>query len=257
MGLIITGCNGKNKGRLDAFLMKPRSPVSGLEYIVLPPDALSITSIRVSEINNLTQRVRPDGKIVLPLLGEVFVAGKTPKEIESVIIEASKEYYKEADVSVQVTGYFSQKFYVFGQVAQPGPIQWTGSDTLIDVLARVQPTHLARPEKIKVIRARPPRKGGYLPPPDEQMDEVKRAYEAAGFNETGAEEMTVNLMAMMRTGDMSRNILLCPDDVIYVPPNPFAAVGLALQTILFPTRPVAEVIRLPYEYDLYYSRGMR
>jgi len=70
-----------------------------------------------------------------------------------------------------------------------------------------------------------------------------------GLTKVGAEEITVDLMAMVKTGDLSHNILLKPDDVIYVPPNPFAAVGLALQEMLFPTRPIMQVIRMPYEIE--------
>jgi len=239
-----------NRGRLEAFLQEPRSPVSGTEYIVLPPDVIAISSVHITEISGLSQQVRPDGKIALPLLGEVFVAGKTPKEIEGSIIEASKEYYKKADVTVQVVGYNSQKYFVFGQVSQPGPFRWTGCDTLLDVLAVSRPTQLAWPERIKVIRARRPTKGGYLVPADkEERKNIKRQYKAAGKSKTGADEIIVNLKAMVETGDLSQNVLLFPDDVIYVPPNPFAAVGLALQTVLFPTRPVLEAVRMPYAVE--------
>ena len=73
----------------------------------------------------------------------------------------------------------------------------------------------------------------------------------------GADEVVVNFNAMMKTGDLSHNILLRPNDIIYVKPHPFAAVGLALQQILFPTQPVMQAIRLPsaMEYTLDSDRG--
>jgi len=251
VGMTNFGCN-INKGRLEAFLQTPRSPVSGTEYIVLPPDVLEISSIYITEINGLTQQVRPDGKIVVPLLGDIMVAGKTPKEIEELIIEAAKEYYKKADATVKVLGYNSQKYYVFGQVSRPGPFRWTGCDTFLDALAVSQPTDLSWPEYIKVIRARKPTKGGYLRPgTEEDPNSMERAYKAAGKNKVGANEVTINLKAMVEQGDLSHNLLLRPDDVIFVPPNPFAAVGLALRTVLFPTRPVIEAIRLPYDVEYY------
>lgn len=250
-----TGC--QDRGRLEAFLQTPRSPVSGTEYIVYPPDVISISSVRVAEINGLSQRVRPDGKIVLPLLKDVFVAGKTPEQIEAAILEASKEYYEEGDATVNVTGYLSQKFYIFGQVGRPGPMPWTGTDTLLDVLATVQPTPYAWFEEIRVIRAPEPQQGGYLPPAGEDKKEFKRRNKEAGLNKAGSEEVMIDFKAMMETGDLSHNILLRPNDVIYVQPHPFAAVGLALQQILFPTRPVLEAVRLPYamEYNLDRDRG--
>ncbi len=250
-----SGC--QDRERLKAFLQTPRSPVSGTEYIVYPPDVLTLSSVRISEINGLSQRIRPDGKIVLPLLKDVFVAGKTPEQIEEAILEASKEYYEEGDVTVQVTGYLSQKFYVFGQVGRPGPMPWTGADTLLDILATVQPTPYAWFEEIRVIRAPEPQRGGYLPLEGEDKKEFKRRNKEAGRNKVGADELVVNLTAMMKTGDLSYNILLRPNDIIYVKPHPFAEVGLALQQLLFPTRPVMEAIRLPYamEYSLDSDRG--
>jgi len=142
------GCGNKKIDLLNSFLQSRKVPVSGYEYIVLPPDVLSISSVYITELQQQVQQVRPDGKIVLPLFGDVFVAGKTPKEIEGAILDATKEYYKKGDVTVQVTGYNSQKIFVFGQVARPGPMPWTGCDTVVDALARVQPNQYAWPEML-------------------------------------------------------------------------------------------------------------
>jgi protein involved in polysaccharide export with SLBB domain len=241
----LSGCK-VDRGRLEAFLQEPRSPVSATEYRVYPPDVIAITSVRVGEINGLSQRISPDGKITLPLLNEVFVAGKTPKEIEAAIIEVSKEYYDEGDATVQVSGYLSQKFYIFGQVARPGPVPWTGTDTLLDALATSKPMPHAWFERIRIIRGPKPQQGGYLPPAKEDRKEFKKQNKEAGLNKAGAEEVMVDLNAMMKSGDLSHNILLRPNDIIYVQPHPLAAVGLALQEMLFPTRPVLQALRIPY-----------
>ena len=225
------GCgSSKNVKQLRGFLQEPRSEVSATEYRVLPPDVLSVSSRHVSEINNQTQQVRPDGKINLPLVGEIFVAGHTPQEIETSLTEAAKSYYQQVDATVKVVGFNSQRVYVFGQVFRPGPVPWTGNTTLLDVLAQVQPTELAWPQRIKVVRGQEPMRGGYVP---------------ASKKGEGGEEMMVNLMDMVKSGDLSRNVLLQPDDVVYVPPNPFAAVGLTLSNILFPARTVLEAVRIP------------
>jgi hypothetical protein len=50
---------------------------------------------------------------------------------------------------------------------------------------------------------------------------------------------------MVQKGDASRNVMLQADDVVYVPPNPLAAIGLAIQQVLFPIRPGAEMIGAP------------
>jgi protein involved in polysaccharide export with SLBB domain len=235
---------------LNAFLQKPRAPVSAVEYRVLPPDVISITSRHVTEIANVTQQIRPDGRVNLPLLGEIDIAGKTPKEIEDLVKDKAKAFYEEGqvDATVTVTSYSSQRIFVFGQVTTPGPLPWTGRDTLLDVLAKAQPTFLAWPERIIIIRGDEPQTGGA------EVQMVKSGEKE--FHKTGIRPervdsprhtMIVNLNAMIVDGDYSNNILLRPNDVVNVQPNPFAAVGLALQSILFPVRPVLEAVRTPAE----------
>ena len=286
------GCGGKHE-RLKAFLQEPRSPVSGAEYRVLPPDVLQINSIHVSDIDNFKVQVRPDGKINLPLLGEVMVAGNTPAEIEAVLKARSREFYEEVDATVQVSEFRSQKIYVFGQVLRPGPMPWTGTDTVLDVLAQVQPMPTAWPERIVVVRGKTPIRGGYLPPskkdkdrdkkdkagkcdpemhepeppteelpvakPKEDEDKkekfvtveeaTKMTAEAAKAAEAGdgsdAHVMKVNMMHMIEKGDLSQNVLLRPGDTVYVPPNPFAAFGLAMQQVLLGIQPAASTIQVP------------
>jgi polysaccharide export outer membrane protein len=271
MALLTVGC-GDDK--LKTFLRQPRSPVSGTPYAdtyrVLPPDVLGIYSVRVPEINNVHQVVRPDGMINLPLVGEILVNDLTPKEIQAKIEEACKKYYREVDATVQVEVFNSQKVYVFGQVTRPGPQPYTGATTLLDVLAISQPTIIAWPERIKVVRGARPTRGG-VPEHKDVKQPVKQAEppETSGVakpkavaEETGpkpaetpapaAEQpkkkgdlppdedqnkavvMIVNMKQMVERGDLSKNVLLQPDDVVYVPANPVAWVGLALQQILLP-----------------------
>ena len=223
-----------NAAEVDGFLQKPRTPVSAAAYRVLPPDVLLITSRTVPEINQVTQQVRPDGKINLPLLGEIYVADKTPKEIEEALVKAAGEYYERADATVQVVQYNSQRFYVFGQVGMPGPVPWTGRDTLLDALAKAQPTVLAWRERVIVLRGAMPTEGGRA------TTQPSAAYSVTGVHppakDNPPKKLVVNMMAMVSSGDMSNNILLKPNDVIYVQPNPFAKVALAIETIFSPVR---------------------
>jgi polysaccharide export outer membrane protein len=229
--------------QIKAFLLTPRAPVSGVEYRVYPPDAIAIVSRDVPEINGVTQQVRPDGKVNLPLLGELSVAGKTPKEIEAALNELSRTYYKEVDATVTVAGYRSQSFYVFGMVSRPGPMAWTGRDTLLDVLAKARPTTLAWPERILVVRGDEPQVGGHAP--EKSSWQYARTGVRPERKDQPRRRMVINLMAMVSSGDLSNNILLMPNDVVYVQPNPFARVGLMLQNLLFPIRPAVETVTMP------------
>ncbi len=229
--------------QVNAFLQKPREPVVGVEYRVMPPDSLLIISRHIPEITGLTQQVRPDGKINLPLVGEIYVAQKTPREIEQLILASARPYYEQVDVTVTIAGYNSQKYFVFGEVTRPGPRPWTGHDTLLDVLADAQPTFMAWPERIIITRGDSPKEGGR-----EAQDNPDR-YKYFGVRpmdrDNPRRSMVINMMAMVETGDLSSNVLLEPNDVIYVQPNPFAKVGLAVQSLLFPVRPGIEAIGTP------------
>jgi polysaccharide biosynthesis/export protein len=249
---VLMGCSQGDServkiARLQSFLQRERNQICAIDYRVMPPDVIAISSNYVREIGEIAQQIRPDGKISLPLLGDVYVAGLTPDEIRQEIQVAARQYYKKADVTVYVIQYNSQKIYVFGEVARPGTMPWTGSDTLLDVLAQTQPTLLAWPEKIKVIRSGRPRRGGYLP--DEAMFEGCADNMVEITNENGAQELTIDLTAMVKSGDMSHNILLQPDDVIFVPPHPLAAVGLALQQVMFPLGQLRDVAGVPAGID--------
>lgn len=232
---------------VEAFLTENRSPVSGTEYRVLPPDSLSIASDTVTEINGLNLRIRPDGKINLPLLGELEVAGKTPAEIEDLLVKAAGKYYERADVTVQITGYNSQRYYVLGHVSGGGAQAWTGTDTLLDALARARPTDMAWVERVRVLRAEEPTKGGYSH--GLTSEEHEKEYSGTGVHPETEEhqrhEMTVNLLAMMEEGDLSNNVLLKPDDIVYVQPHPFAEVTLFLRKILMPVNPVISTVTAP------------
>jgi len=250
----LVGCGQDRDAQLRQFLQQKRSPVTGIEYRVLPPDIISISSRNIKEIDGISQQIRPDGKISLPLAGELFVAGMTPEEIRREIEAAVLRFYKKVDATVYVSGFNSQRIYVFGEVSRPGPLPWTGTNTLLDVLSMTQPTLLAWPEKIKIVRAKQPRRGGYIPGEEvegQNMDDPEGVSQDI-TNKSGAQELTVDLMAMVKTGDMSHNVLLQPDDVVYVPANPFASVGLAFQQILFPARGAVNTIRTPGDVDTEY-----
>ncbi len=241
LAAMTSGCYDARE--VQAFLRKPRQPVSGIEYRVMPPDSLLITSQHISEINGVRQQIRPDGKINLPLLGEVTVAAKTPRQIEAEINKQARKYYEEVDVNVQIVGYHSQKFYIFGEVRRAGPFAWTGHDSLLDVLARAQPSFLAWPQRIIVVRGSSPQEGGQ----EDRSPSLKYTFQGVHprRDDCPPRKIVINLWAMVRSGDMNNNILLLPNDVIYVQPNPLARLGQAIQSLLLPISPAAETVEAP------------
>ncbi len=237
-----SGCYSYDVEEVNNFLQEVPAPVSGLEYRIYPPDVLTISSKGIEELQEITQMVRPDGKVNLPLVGEISVADKTATQIEAEIASKAREYYEQVDVRVVVSQFASQHFFVFGQVGIAGRRVWTGRDTLLSALADAQPTFLAWPERIILIRGNDPQVGG------KAMDSSKE-YKKKGIHPEDPDDprktMTFNLLAMIKKGDLANNVFLQPGDAIYVQPNPYARIGLAIQTFLFPARSVTQSVTMP------------
>jgi polysaccharide biosynthesis/export protein len=97
-------------------------------------DMLSINVWKEPDISRSIP-VRSDGKISLPLVGEVQAAGQTPLKLEQEIAGKLKSYISEPEVTVIVQQINSQKFNVLGQVARPGSYALTNSATVLDAIA--------------------------------------------------------------------------------------------------------------------------
>ena len=69
---------------------------------------------------NKTQIVRPDGKIVLQLVGEVLAAGRTPNELTQELLKKYERFLKQVDIAIFIESYGSRTVYVGGEVVKPG-----------------------------------------------------------------------------------------------------------------------------------------
>ncbi|MFQ6049326.1 MAG: polysaccharide biosynthesis/export family protein, partial [Phycisphaerae bacterium] len=76
----LAGC-GPSRQDLEVFLASHEQVVSSGQYRVAPPDVIAISATLAPVIDGQVQPVRSDGKISLRLLGEVKVAGLSPKQI--------------------------------------------------------------------------------------------------------------------------------------------------------------------------------
>ena len=89
-------------------------------YLLGPEDVVQVL-VWKDETLTRTVMVRPDGKIALPLVGEVQAAGLTPAELANGVKKSLQKYYKELpEVSVIVTEINSVSIFVLGEVAIPG-----------------------------------------------------------------------------------------------------------------------------------------
>ena len=97
--------------------------------------------------------VRPDGKISMPLLKEVAIAGLTPAQAEKTIAEQLDQFIKGANVTVVVSQINSKKIYLLGAVKKEGTISFTYRMTVMQALSEAGGlTDYAKRKKIYVIR---------------------------------------------------------------------------------------------------------
>lgn len=103
-------------------------------YIIGTDDLLAINVWKEPEISR-TVPVRSDGKISLPLVGELTAGGETPLQLEQEITKKLESYISEPEVTVIVQDSKSRKINILGMVARPGSYLLTGSTTVLDAIA--------------------------------------------------------------------------------------------------------------------------
>jgi len=208
----LAGCYSSNPEDIQAFVKPYEVDVTSEDYILQPPDEIEIHCSQVPEIHLRRQYIRPDGKISFEALGEIEVAGKTPGEVASLIQkEVEKLYTLPGDhpVDVHISLFISKRFYVLGQVRQPGPRNYTGRDSLLTALAQAQPSPTAWEQRVQVIR------------PSAQLDIPPKIFE-------------VNYAKMIAQGDTSKDVLLAEGDIVYVPPTIPATIAMTIEEFLTP-----------------------
>lgn len=97
-------------------------------------DVLSINVWKEPDISRSIP-VRSDGKISLPLVGEVQATGRTPLQLEEDIAGKLRSYIAEPEVTVMVQEIRSEKFNILGQVMRPGSYPLEVATTVLDAIA--------------------------------------------------------------------------------------------------------------------------
>jgi polysaccharide biosynthesis/export protein len=104
------------------------------DYRIATGDKLRIEVYKDNQLSQSLQ-VRPDGKITLPLLGDLAASGLTPIELRDRITTSLKEYVTNPVVTVIVTEATPPLVYVMGEVTKPGPLTLQGPLTVLQALS--------------------------------------------------------------------------------------------------------------------------
>jgi len=103
-------------------------------FVIGNDDRLAINVWKEADLTRSIP-VRSDGKISLPLVGELQAAGRTPLQLEQDIANKLRNYITEPEVTVMVEQINSEKFNILGQVTRPGSYPLTASTTVMDAIA--------------------------------------------------------------------------------------------------------------------------
>ena len=122
------------------------------EYRVGPGDKLRIEVYKDPQLSQSVQ-VRPDGKITLPLVGDMEATGRTPIELRDTIATSLKDYINNPTVTVIVVEALASQVYVMGEVTHPGTMQLHGPTTILQALAMAGGfKEFANTKDVKVLR---------------------------------------------------------------------------------------------------------
>ena len=110
-----------------------RSLIVTPEYYIGPEDVLEVSVWRNNDLSKQVI-VRPDGRISLPLIGDIPASGVTPIDLSGAIASRLKEYMETPTVSVMVKEVNSYSIYVVGQVAKPGRYFLKSKTTLLQAI---------------------------------------------------------------------------------------------------------------------------
>lgn len=125
------------------------------EYRVGPKDLLEISVFGADELSR-TVRVSEDGKVTLPLLGEVLVDGLTKSEVEKKLGQLlGEKYVQNPQVTVFIREYQSKRVSVLGAVEKPGPYQLLGRQTLMQIISEAGGLTRDAGNEIVIIRQLP------------------------------------------------------------------------------------------------------
>jgi polysaccharide biosynthesis/export protein len=213
--VLLSGCFSSNPKDIAAFKRPWETNVSQDSYILQPADQILAICPTIPEITNLPQQtIRPDGKVSYPNVGDVEIAGKTPMEAANILGEKFSKLYNMAGdhpIDIRIAVYQSSFYYVIGQVDRPGPRLCSGRSTALQALAQANPNVMAWGDRIQVIR------------PSNDPKVRPKIFE-------------IKWDPMVAHGDASKDVLLQPGDIVFVPPTVLAAIAMKIEEFV---RPIA------------------
>jgi len=188
LGFAVPGVSAAKQPARETAGAPSQKPLG--EYIISPSDVLDVSVWKEPDISR-TVTVRPDGKISLPLLGEMVASGKSPVELQAVIKEKLQRYIVSPEVTVLLHDVKNGAVSILGKVSKPGAYPVAQQMTVLDLIAAAGGfKDYAKLSKIYVLRV-----------------------------DTGGATVRYkfNFKEVIKGRNLSQNIALLPRDTVYVP----------------------------------------
>ncbi|MBI4713494.1 MAG: polysaccharide biosynthesis/export family protein [Planctomycetes bacterium] len=180
--------------------------VKQLEYLINVDDVIEVNVWQNQDVSR-DAIVRPDGMISFPLIGEVKAHKRTLRQIDDEITQKLKEYIISPEVTVAIKKFAGEKVIVLGEVVKGGVHKFVGNASLMDIIGEAGGlTRDAKYGNLLIIR------GDVLDKPEVVM---------------------VNVNDILN-GDMRSNVVMYPNDIVYVSSKPIADVARYLRDYVAP-----------------------
>lgn len=160
------------------------APVDPRTYVIGPEDVINIQVFHEPDLTRV-ESVRPDGKVTMPLIGDMQAEGLTPESFRTQLKQALSTYMNNPDVTITVMAVNSKRYTIAGEVMRPGPVALVLPTHVFDALSSVGFRDFANKKKIVIIR--------------------------------GSERLKFNYNDVLHGKHLEQNIFLQPGDTIYVP----------------------------------------
>jgi len=184
----ISGRVGPARGSKTSQVKSTKKAVQP-EYQIEVGDVIEVKFFYQDELNEIVS-VRPDGRITLQRIGAIFALGMTPSRLQEIVTIKYAEIIKEPEVTVFIRKFSDLRVYVMGEVKNPGGLTWQQNLTMMRAVADA---------------------GGFNK--GAQLTSVL----LLRLENDHLQAQRVDLKDLLRGRNLSRDIRLKPNDVIYVP----------------------------------------
>jgi polysaccharide biosynthesis/export protein len=171
------------------------SNINQADYVLGPGDQIKLDMFGQNELFATPYSVLVDGSLTLPFVGRVFVGGKTIREAEANISAQYKKYFKRPYLTLVLVKPRQLTLAVSGEVVKPGTYPFAGTDQI--------------PTVSQLLKL----SGGVTPSANLRNIQIRRSK----FDQPSKYDMiSVDLMRLIREGDISQDIRLRDGDIVLV-----------------------------------------